>query len=335
MPEFGFPAQPSMSRMSDLVRRIRKDSEETQTAAVTGRPADLAAALEGRVSEAMLIEKALIDLEQYGQAIALAEARAGVTQQSLDQAVQLGQELTGSVSSVLTNGTVENLKIVSEEGRAMLEGTVSALNARFGGRSLFGGDLGDGTALADADTIYAASAAVLAAGATPAGAYAALEAEFTGAGGLFETTFYTGGTGDAPLVEVAAGETVSYSVRGDEDALRGTLLNTVVIAAAYDTTNGITDAFRRELMATANEGLREAMDQTVNLQGRLGTAEARIATVKARNIAEDAALTVRFNDLAGADLYEEGLRLSEIEIQLETALYTTARLSRLSLSNYL
>lgn len=334
MPEFGFPAQPQMSRMNDLVRRVRRDSDETQMAAVTGRPADLAATLGGRVSEAMLIEKALIDLDHYSQAIALAEARASVTQQSLDQTVRLGQDLTGSVSSLLTNGTIQNLEIVSGEGRAMLESTVSAFNARFAGRALFAGDLGDGTALADADTIYSASVAVLAAGPSAAAAYAALETEFTTTGGLFETTFYTGGTGDGPLVEVAPGEVVDYALRADEEAVRRVLLNTVIIGAAYDTGNGIPGAHRRELITTANDRLREAMGQIVNLQASLGTAEARIATVKARNIAEDSALTIRFNDLAGVDRYEEGLRLSEIEAQLETALYTTARLSRLSLTNY-
>ena len=77
------------------------------------------------------------------------------------------------------------------------------------------------------------------------------------------------------------------------------------------------------------------MDQTINLQGRLGAAEARIATVKARNIAEDSSLAIQFNELAGVDRYEAGLRLSDIEAQLETAFYTTARLSRLSLTNYL
>ena len=81
--------------------------------------------------------------------------------------------------------------------------------------------------------------------------------------------------------------------------------------------------------------MRNAIDDVVHTQGRLGTAEERIATVKARNIAEDAALGVRFNDLAGADQYRAAARLSEIEAQLETALVTTARLSRLSLANYL
>ena len=335
MPEFGFPAQPHMNRMSDMMHRLRRDSEAAQVATVTGRPADLAATLRGRVSEAMLMQKALFDLEHYGQAIALAEARASVTQQSLGQIVKLGQDLTGSISTLLTNGTVADLEIISTEGRAMLEGTVSALNVHLGGRALFVGDAGSGAALVDAEAIYTASAAVLAGGTSVAGAYAALEAEFTGAGGLFETTFYAGGSGVAPLVEVAPGETVDHSLRADAEALRRVLLNTVLVAAAYDMTNAVPDALRRGLLAMANDKLREAMDMTVNLQGRLGTAEARIATVKARNIAEESSLTVQLNALAGVDQYEAGMRLSQIETQLETALVTTARLSRLSLTNYI
>ena len=335
MPEFGFPAQPQVSRLNTLVARARRDSDNTQIETVTGRPADLAATLDGRVSEAMLIEKALIDLDHYAQAIALAEARAAATQQSLDQTVTLGQELTASISTLLTNGTVENLQIVSEEGRAMLDATVAALNTRFAGRALFSGDASDQNAVIDATTIYSASTAVLAGAATAAAAYSALTADFVGAGGLFDTTFYTGGTGDGPQVEIAPGETVDYALRADEEAVRRMLLNTVIIAAAYDTTNAIPDTVRKDLLATAADGLREAMDQTINLQGRLGAAEARIATVKARNIAEDSSLAIQFNELAGVDRYEAGLRLSDIEAQLETAFYTTARLSRLSLTNYL
>lgn len=335
MPDFGFPAQPQMSRINDLINKARRESDAAQVAVVTGRPADLAATLKGRVSEAMLIEKALIDLDQYSQAIALAEARADVTQRTLDQTVTLGQELTASVNQLLTNGTIANLEIVSAEGRAMVESTVTALNGRFAGRALFAGDAGDATALADASVISAASVAVLSANPDAATAYAALEAEFINPGGQFDTTFYTGGTGSAPRVEIARGETVDYDVRADEEALRRVLLNSVVIGAAYDMTNAIPDSMRRDLISTATNGLRGAIDQTVALQGRLGSTEARIATVKARNIAEDSSLAIRFNDLASADPYTEGLRLSEIENQLETAFLTTARLSRLSLTNYL
>ncbi len=82
-------------------------------------------------------------------------------------------------------------------------------------------------------------------------------------------------------------------------------------------------------------GLRNAVDGVISTQARLGTAEGRIATVKARNIAEEAAMGIRFNELAGVDQYEAALKVAEIEAQLEAALVTTSRLTSLSLANYL
>ena len=335
MPEFGFPAQPQISRMNRLVANMRRDGDAAQIATVTGRPADLAASLDGRVNEVMLIEKALSDLAGYADAIALTEARAGVTQRSLDRLVGIGQELADSVDVLLTNGTAHNLEIVSGEGRAGLESIVSALNARFAGRAVFAGDSGDGNAVADASTIFSASVTVLETAPTAVAAYSALEVDFMTPGGLFDTMIFTGGNGNAPRSEIAPGELVDHSVRADEDPMRRVIMNTVIVGAAYDQTNAIPDPIRRQLIELGSLGLRNAIDDIINVQGRLGTAEARIATVKARNIAEEAALGIRFNELAGADRYKEAFRLSEIETQLETALVTTARLSNLSLANYL
>lgn len=335
MPEFGFPAQPQMSRMNRLIAEMRRDGDAHQFAAVTGRPADLAAHLDGRVNEAVLIGKTIADLEGYAQSIALAEARADIMQRSLGEIAGLAQNLANSASKLLTNGTDLNMRIVATEGSAALGGIVSALNARFAGRALFAGDDGNGNAVADAASIMAISVPILESAGTASAGVAALETEFTGTGGLFDTSIYTGGAGAAPRAEVASGEVIDYSVRADEAPIRQMLLNTVILAAAYDDSNAIPDPIRRELVELATRGLRNAVDGVINTQGRLGTAEARIATVKARNIAEEAALGVRFNEIAGADQYDAAFHVSEIENQLETALVTTARLSRLSLASYL
>ena len=113
------------------------------------------------------------------------------------------------------------------------------------------------------------------------------------------------------------------------------IFNVTVMALAFDDSNAIPDVQRRELLERAGEGLRSAVAGVVSIQSRLGAAEARIADVKARNIAAEAALGVRYNALAGADNYEEAVKLSELENHLETAFATTARLTQLSLANYL
>ena len=335
MPDFGFPAQPQMSRMSRMVANMRRDAGDAQVAAVTGRPADLAASLDGRVNEAVLMGKSLADYESYAEAIALAEARTDTIQQRLDHISASGQSLANSVDTLLTNGTADNFTIVSEEGQQLLEGIVSALNSSFAGRSLFGGDLGVGSAISDTDTIMAGALPILSAGTSASAAYSALEAAFIAPGGFFDTTVYTGGTGNSPRTEVAAGEVVETTVRADEEPIRRMLLNTAVVSAAYDLSNGIPDFLRRDLIELGSIGLRNAVDGVIGLQGRLGAAEERIATVKARNIAEEATMTVRFNEFTGADQYTEALRLSEIEAHLEAAFSITARLSRMSLANYL
>ncbi len=335
MPEFGFPAQSQLNRMSRIISGMRKEGDDTQFAAVTGRPADLAASRDGRVNEMMLIDKTIADLQAYSGVIALAEARAGVMQQSLDNIIDLGQVLADSADQLMSNGTADNLAIVSERGQSNLQGIVSSLNVRFAGRALFVGDDASGSAITDAASLMASSLPLLEAGAGPFAAYGALEAEFMTAGGLFDTTFYTGGAGAPPRAEVGQGEVVDYSVKADEDPVRRMLFNTVVVAAAFDQSNAISDDIRLGLLRLGTNGIRNAIDDTVNVQGRLGSSEARIATVKARNIAVEAALSVHFNEIAGADQYDAAFRLNEIEAQLQTALTTTGRLSRLSLANYL
>ncbi len=57
--------------------------------------------------------------------------------------------------------------------------------------------------------------------------------------------------------------------------------------------------------------------------------------MKARNSASEASLTIAFNNLAGADQLDATIELTELERQLETAFATTARMSNLSLVNFL
>lgn len=335
MPEFGFPAQPRSAEMARIISDLRKRGDDTRVATVTGRFADVTAERRGQVSELMQIEKSIGDLQGYADSIALSELRASTTQRSLDQLSELGQNLSNAVDPILTNGTDANFEIISGVANASLESAISALNVSIAGRALFGGDDAGTAPMLDAASIFAASTPFLEGAASANGAYTALRSEFLGGAGLFETTFYQGGLNNAPVTEVAPGERVDYAARADETAIRDVLFNITVMAAAYDTTNGIPADQRRELVAQASIGLRNADSQIANLQGRVGSAEARIAAQKSRNIATEAALTLRFNDLAGADSFAAALQLTELENQLETAYATTARLSNLSLANFL
>jgi len=335
MPEFGFPAQPRQALLNRIIADLRSRGDEARVAAVTGRFADIATERQGRVEELMQIEKSITDLRGYGEAIALSEGRANTMQESLAAIVANAQGLADTATLLQTNATDRDFESVSAEARQTLDSVVASLNQQFAGRTLFAGDDADGAAVADAATVFADTVATLEAGPTVTASLANLQTDFFGAGGLFDTTYYQGGAGAAPMTEVAVGERIDYTVKADETPFRRVLMEMSVLAASFDRANAIPDDQRRDLLAQAADGLRTAVAEIVTVQGRLGAAEARIATVKSRNIASEAALTLQFNDLAGADQFDATLRLTELDSQLETALQTTVRLSNLSIANFL
>lgn len=335
MPEFGFPAQPRNATLASIVTNLRARSDEARVASVTGRFADVTAERRGRVDELMQLEKSLQDFSTYSEIISLTELRATTIQSSLERVGAAAQSLADTTDLLRTNGTDENFEVVSADARGELDTVLAALNVSVAGRALFAGDDSTGAALTDSATITAASVPILEAGTGAGVAYANLQTEFFGTGGLFDTTFYVGGAGDAPVTEVAPGERVDYGVKADETPVRTVLFNLVVLGAAHDPSNAIPNSERRALAELASDGLRAGISDLINVQSRLGTAEARIATAKARNIASEASLTISFNELAGADTFEAALTLTELDSQLETAFLTTARLSNLSLANFI
>ena len=333
--DIGFPSQ---SRQVEIQRRIallRARINDTTDEAVTGRLSDPARSRNGRIAGILEMEKSLSDLGHYGEIIALSETRAMMTQTSLDQIRELVISTTTTAQTALAANSKVPLETVSQTAHQNLAATISNLNVALGGRSLFAGDAGDRGALVDIDTLRTATVPLLEAGPDAATAYAAIDAAFTAPGGLFETTLYTGGIADAPATEVATGERIGYAIRGDDEQLRPVLRDLAVLAAAFDPTNAITDADRAKLAGLAVDGLRNSVDGLAGLSARVGTAEQRIARVKARNIAEEAALTISYNNIAGRDQFSAVAELKSLEGQLESLFVTTTRIANLSLTQFL
>lgn len=335
MPDFGFPTQPRNHTMSLLIAELRERSDSARVESVTGRFEDVTSQVGGNVNELMQIEKALSDLNGFAEAIALTEARAEVTQASLNRIREVAQTLADTTDLLSTNGTDQDFASVSAQAREELGSVVNALNVQFAGRPLFAGDDGNGVAIADETATYAAAEPLLAGFTSASDAYANLLAEFTSVGTTFDTTIYQGGAGDAPEALIAPGESVKYSVKADEAALRSVLANIAALGAAFDTTNAIPDAQRRSIAKLASAGLRSDVSAIIGIEGRVGAAEGRAATIKARNTASEASLTIAFNEIAGADQLNAAIEITELERQLETAFATTARMSNLSLVNFL
>lgn len=333
-PLTGFPPQPRPDLMARLIADLRDRADAARTEAVTGRRADPAHALGGRIGEALEIERALAEAGQFREIIDLAGARAGVTQTALEALRGLAVDLAASGQTALDTSLSPARMAVSASARVALGSAVSALNSSFGGRSLFAGD-GGGGAVAPAELFLSASVTILEAGPTAGAAYASLTVAFTAAGDLFDTSLYTGGTGDAPATEVAKGERIALSARADEAPMRHLLRDLAALATAFDPENAIPADAREGIATRAIAGLRDNLDALNGIAARIGAAEERMASAKARHMAAEVTLALAYNGLTGRDQYEAATELTALEAQLETSYITTARLANLSLASYL
>ncbi|GMG83854.1 hypothetical protein LNKW23_30680 [Paralimibaculum aggregatum] len=332
---YGFPPQRTPALLRNLMTELGDTADIRREEAITGRLADPVAALDGRIGEALSIERALESIAGYRSSIALAETRAQATQAVFEQIRGLTDDLANQAQVALENQTTGGLEIASTVAGEALFTLTSALNTRVGGRSIFAGNAGDSPAIVEAGTILAEVTTIVEAAPNAGIAAADLRAAFDDAGGLFETALYLGGNGDAPSAEVAAGERVDHGARADDPAIRDLLRAVAALATAYDPDAVLTGDDRRKLAESAVRDLRDTVEPINRLSARVGVAEARIETVKARHVTEEAALTRSYNALTGADTLLAASHLQEVEGQIEVLFLTTARLANLSLVNFL
>jgi len=335
LPITGFPAQPRHDLLSRLIGNLRDRSDISREEAVTGLLSDPAAQHDGRVSELLGLEQSLNETKQFREIIGLAESRASVVQGSLDVLRNLAIDQHVSAQTALDSGLRTAGETASASARQALGAAISALNVNFGGRHLFGGDAGDAKAVASLDVFISASVKILEAGPTAGAAYANLSVEFSTTTGLYQTALYSGGTGEAPASEIAHGELLSFAPKADEAPTRALLRDLTVLAAAFDPGNSIPDADRRGLANQAITGLRSNVDALTGTSARVGTAEERMDTVKARHRASERALNLAYIHVAGRDQFEAAAELTQLEAQLQTTYLATARLANLSLANFL
>ena len=108
----------------------------------------------------------------------------------------------------------------------------------------------------------------------------------------------------------------------------------VIIASSGGVLAG--DAVERGRLAQqAGQQLVSTEDARTTLRARIGTVEAQIEAARTRNSAEETSLGILRSDLGSVDPYEAATRLQTVQSQLESLYLVTARVSRLSLTEYL
>lgn len=302
----------------------------------TGRVADLGQATRGDFAPLAQIRHDLSMLGAFDLATREAATRSETIQTSLAQIRDTADNLA---SDLLISGTAaqpDAIDTAGRQARAALEQIVSALNVSAAGQSLFAGATTDQPAVTSVDTILTALQAEVAGLATADDILAAVDAWFDAPVGGFATDGFLGSQNPVGAVRLSQSQSLALSVSAMNPEIREALKAVSGAALAADPTllSG-TPAEREALTSTSATRVLSALPHIAGLSGEIGVAQNRIETIQAENAARQNALELAEIEITGADPYETATRLQAVEAQLQTHYAVTARLSNLSLVDYL
>ena len=301
----------------------------------SGRTADVSRHLSGSYSYLADVERNLRLLEGYNSATAEARLFTDAMQDTLNNFQDLVSNLGLSLMSSGRSGLAQAVDTASHQAKEDFEIMVNALNTDVAGRSLFAGIATDSSPIASATDILDALRTEIAGETTLAGIQAKFDTWFDTPGGDFDTLAYQGDTTSLAPFSLGNGETVDLDLRADHDALRVLLKHATMGALASDGTLAFSPDLKAEILIAAGEGLTFDQHGLTQVRADLGYAQSRVEESGIRISAERTSLQMARSELLAVDPYETVTKLEDVQSQLEGLYTVTARLSRLSLVDYL
>ena len=331
MPVSYTPDLLSFTTLSRNVADIKARADTARTETTTGRIEDITKHTRGNVGDSHLLKKAVDDVVAYQDSITFAIGRADSTQSILGSINEDSARIATQALAAARRDDDAVVRTSAEEARGAISTIFAGLNSSVGGRALFGGDVAEQFPLSSPDQLIADIEAIVAAAPDLATAQADIATYFNDPAGGFMTNIYQGGAGAAPAVEIAPGVRVDVSVRADaqeiRDMLRGLTSMIAYASATFPDANALVEDSATLVLETETT--------FTDLRARIGAGEARLENARSRYAEEEAALTTLFNQGTTRDPYEAASQLELLETQLESSYLLTARLSQLTLANFL
>jgi flagellar hook-associated protein 3 FlgL len=314
--------------------RLKADLQRLTTELSTGRTTDLRAATRGDLRPLASFERSVSLLASFRTSNAEAGLFAEAAQAALADLQSGAETLSAAAILARTSAVPSQIDALGRGAVQQFEAAVSRLNLQAAGRSLFAGLATDGPALRPAAEILDALETAVAGATTAGDVQTALDAWFAPAGG-FDTFAFTGSPDPLRPFQVSPAESVDLPVTALAPEIRDTLRG-LAMSALLDRGVLAGDVQERAALAGASgEALIAARDGLVNLRAVVGDAEASIERARVRNEAELAAAERARAALVEADPFRAAAELQAVQGQLETLYAITARLSGLSLTNFL
>lgn len=302
----------------------------------SGVKSDMAQAVGGNFGHLAQIEARLTTLAAYRETAAAAQAELAGLQAALETIGKIGSEIGNGMSSGVSATDETSISIRSRQARDDLNAVVGLMNVEIGGRFLLSGSAVETRPMGDAAGILADARAQVAGLTDPAAIAAAISGWLDAAPGLggFADTWFGGNT-DTRTMASSSQAAVTQTLTGLDPSFRDILKGLVLGALADDPAVALARQDKAALVAQAGATTLAGVRALTMRRAEVGMQEEAIARDAARNAAETTAMSIARTRIVEADPYETASALTQTETSLQNLYALTARLSRLSLTDYL
>ena len=301
----------------------------------TGRVENTARHLSGDLSQIADIEMSLRKAEASRFTIKEAATRTAAEQLALESIRTVVGSLAGNLASAEnTQGQASQAALASSAKQAFSQ-IVSTLNVRSAEQALFSGASTNVSPMANPSEILEALDVAITGTTTPSAFNSAIDAWFDTPGGGFDTVAYRGSDQPAPPHQMVDGITESRPLRADDPAFKETLKALAKSALAVSASASLTVDDQARIQAEEGLTLFNQVEEITGIQAVLGATQERIEQASVQLEARFFSLSSARNNLLNVDTYDAATRLQETQFQLESLYAVTARMSRLSLLEYL
>lgn len=315
--------------------QARQDLARHSHELTTGQVASPARHLRGDIGALHSIENRLVRIDGFQNALKQTVTAFDLAQESLNKVARAGDDLAKKL--VLTAQSVAGpaaRTVAAQAARSALEETISALSLNVAGRSIFSGVHSDRVPLASAETLLAELGAAVDGQTTADAVMNALSDFFDDPDGGFATIIYRGG---APAVGGALddGRPGPALPTADDPALRRQMMSMAMVVLLDNGALTLDPGQEGILQQRAMTGLLENGPALAALQARVGDVQAELDERQIRLSIERDRLEVARSDMISVDPYKAAMALEQSRVQLESIYAVTARIARLSLTEYL
>lgn len=312
---------------------LKSDLQRLSTELTTGNAVDTGRQVGGDYTPLAGIDASLSRLMGYKSTTSEAALFSGAMQTVFGTVESMTSTLGPQLLAASSGTTATQVNAIGAEARQKLETAMALYNTDLAGRTLFAGVATDGAATISADALFTALELEIVGATSGADVASRVNNWFNSPTG-YAAVGYLGGTPLAP-VSVAPGDTADLGFTAADPGIRDTLKGLAMAALLERGALAGNAIERADLARRAGESLINSATTRADMAARLGTVEAQIESASVRNSTETSALQIARNGITAVDPYETASRLEATSQQLETLYSLTARISRLSLVDFL